>query len=133
MNRSLWIAGIIAAIFTMSSAVAGERLTGEEVRKLLVGNTEQGKYVDRDSLHSYWEFYREDGKIKGRNGGTYGGRYEIREDGCFYGTYDFGDEFDGCYYYEHLTGNKYHVTGPKGWSSDVTISEGDPLNLDRGY
>ncbi len=50
MNRSHWIAGIIAAFFTMSSAVAGERLSGEEVRNLLVGNTEQGKYEDRGSM-----------------------------------------------------------------------------------
>lgn len=130
MNRGPWIAGIIAAFFTMSGAIAGERLTSEEVRKLLVGNTEHGKYEYMDELVDYWEFNREDGKIKGRNGGKYSGKYKIKEDGCFYVTYYSDDESSGCYYYEHITGNKYHVTGPNGWSSDVTVSEGDSKNLD---
>ena len=133
MNRSLWIAGIIATFFTMSSAIAGERLTSEEVRELLVGNTEHGKYEYRNALVEYWEFNREDGKIKGRimgGGGKYSGKYKIREDGCFDARYYSDDDASGCYYYEHIEGNKYHVTGPNGWSSDVTILEGDSKNLD---
>jgi len=133
MHRNALITAAIAASFTAGSALAGERLSGDELGDILIGNTEEGTYEDKGKRRPYWEFYKEDGNIKGKNGGRYSGKYEIRADGCFYATYDYGDEDDGCYYYERLSDNTYYVTGPNDFASEVTISEGDPKNLDRGY
>ena len=125
----------IIAIFIISTAsatIAGERLTTDEVKALFVGNTETGTYVDRGRKIAYSEYYRKDGRIKGIDEvyGTYEGLYDIQADGCFYGDYPI-DQYDGCYYLEHVEGNQYRSTYPDGSSSIVTIRNGDPENLNR--
>ena len=138
MNRRLWIAGIIATFLTMSCAVTGERVTGErltseELLNVLVGNTEEGKIDIRGTMTTYVEFYRKDGIIIGRDEGKYKGKWEIRENGCAYANYDDTDEYDGCYYYVHISGDKYYQTGVNNFASEIIIFEGDPRKLNSGY
>lgn len=124
-----WIT-MIALSGTLSTAIAGEPLTGEKLRMLVVGNTEQGQYRDKGKAYTYWAFYRKDGKIKGKdNSGKYSGKYEIKADGCLYADYDHGKEDDGCYYYEHVSGKTYGVEGPNDFASVVEIFEGRPPEI----
>jgi len=135
MHRNAFITAAIAASFTIGSAVAGERLSGDELQQVLVGNTTTGVYPDEGQEVEFWEYFKKGGKIRGKDVkyGKYAGKYEIRDDGCLHNDYE-GDAWDGCYYLERESGNSYAVTRPyadeKGrW----TILEGDPQKLDRGY
>lgn len=115
---------------TLSTAMAGEALKVEELRILLVGNTEKAQYRDDGMDYKYWGFYGEDGNVKGTgDAGEYSAKYEIRADGCLYRNYDYGNEVEGCYYYEHVTGNTYGVAGPNDFASLVEILAGDPKTL----
>lgn len=115
-----------------SHTFAADRLNGEALKAVLVGNTETGVYTNKGQQLNYWEFYRVDGVIRATEDkyGVYNGTYTIKADGCLHANYD-GDEFDGCYYYVHIKDNQYSVTDPQGSVSTITISKGDSKKLNQ--
>lgn len=124
---------LIALLINMSvSAFAADRLKGEELKAILVGNTEFGVYTNKGEQLKYWEYYRADGVIRATEDkyGTYNGTYTIKADGCLEAKYD-GGEYDGCYYYVHLKDDQYSVTDPQGSVSTVTVSKGDSKKLNQ--
>ena len=134
---NFWSAVLLATISlsVCTTAIAVERLSSEELRETFIGNTVYGTYPNEGKQVEFWEYYKSDGKIKGRDGkyGNYRGTWEIREDGCFYGNYQ-GDQYDGCYYYGHVWGNEYRLERP--YTDEIghhQLVEGDPWMLDRGY
>lgn len=121
---------LIAALINITtSSMAGDRLNSEQLKKILVGSTEIGVYTNKGQQLNYSEFYRPDGVIRATEDtyGAYTGTYTIKADGCFNANYD-GNEFDGCYYYTHLTGDQYNITSPQGTVSTVRIRKGDVKN-----
>jgi hypothetical protein len=113
-------------------AVAAEHLNGEQLKKVLVGNTETGVYTNKGQQLNYWEFYRPDGVIRGTEDkyGAYHGTYSIKADGCLNADYD-GEEYDGCYFYTLITADQYSVTDPQGKTSTITIKKGDSKFLNQ--
>jgi hypothetical protein len=128
--KKLLITALLISISTLS--VAADRLKSEELKSLLVGNTEYGVYTNKGDQLKYWEFYRPDGVIRATEDkyGAYTGTYKIKADGCFDADYD-GDTFDGCYYYVHLKDDQYSITSPKGDVSTVTVTKGDVKKLNQ--
>lgn len=125
----------LALLFLMamtSTVFAGEHLNGEQLKQVLVGNTQTGVYTNKGQPLNFWEFYRADGVIRGIEDkyGVYYGTYTIKPNGCLHADYD-GDEYDGCYYYVHLTGDQYSTTSSQGAISTVTISKGDSKSLNQ--
>lgn len=129
MKKLLFIAFLINV---SSHTFAADRLNGEELKVILVGNTEFGVYTNKGQQLKYWEFYRPDGVIRATEDkyGAYTGTYKIKADGCLDAKYD-GGEYDGCYYYAHLKDDQYNVTSPKGDVSTVTVSKGDIKKLNQ--
>lgn len=123
---------LLILLINSTALVAANRLTGEELKAALVGNTEYGVYTNKGQQLNYWEFYRPDGVIRATEDkyGAYTGTYTIKADGCLNADYD-GDEFDGCYYYVHIKDNQYTITSPQGTESVVTITKGDTKNLNQ--
>jgi hypothetical protein len=123
---------VIYLILASVSSLAAERLNGEQLKKILVGNTEFGVYTNKGQQLKYWEFYRADGVIRATEDkyGVYSGKYTIKADGCLNADYD-GDEFDGCYYYTPLTGDQYTITSPQGDASTVMVTKGDVKKLNQ--
>lgn len=124
----------VLAVATCSSfapgAAAGERLTSEELREVLVGNTESGYYKYESPNYTksvpYSEYYAPDGSIRGVDRWQkYDGRWEVRDEGCFYRDYD-GSDYDGCSYYYRESDNEYRVDSP-GFEGEgpVTITRGN--------
>lgn len=109
------------------------RLTSDALRETFIGNTIHGTYTNEGKQVEFWTYSKNDGKIKGRDTkyGNYQGRWEIREDGCFYRDWG-GEKWDGCYYVRHESGNRYSVERP--YTVEIghpELLEGDPKNLDR--
>lgn len=130
MRVSIVVFGILFSISlaTASNGVfaAEERLSADQVRDLLVGNTEKG-YTDGVP---YTEYVSPDGRIKGKwKNAPYGGSYEIRADGCFFIDYDEGNDYDGCFYFEEYKTGKYKVIYPSGKKEKIKILEGNSDNL----
>ena len=116
---------------TSTSISAGDRLSAEELRALLVGNTEVGTYKDAGNDIPYAEYIRADGVITGKDlFNRYTGTYTIRDEGCYYGDYQ-GTAYDGCYYFEKLPDGRYRTHGPGGKENVVRILPGDAKGLNE--
>jgi hypothetical protein len=119
-------------MFPAGQSMAGERLNGEEVRKLLVGNTVTGTYADQGSQIRFYEYSAPDGTLvfSDEHYGKSSGTWEIRDDGCNYTNYADSDDYDGCYYYEDHGDGTLTVHRPQSDEPGTqTILEGDPQNL----
>jgi len=126
------LAAVIAFAGANANALAGEILGSAELRAILVGNTEVGNYQLKGVTIPYAEYFRKDGKVKGKDPyERYSGTYTVREGGCFYVDYE-GNEEDGCYRYERLPDGRYKSYGPNGIVATVTILPQDAKQLD-GY
>ena len=128
--KKIMLVAVLINITTLS--MAADRLNGEQLKKILVGSTEIGVYTNKGQQLNYSEFYRPDGVIQATEDkyGVYTGTYTIKVDGCFNANYD-GNEFDGCYYYVHLTGDQYSITSPQGTVSTVRVTKGDAKKLNQ--
>jgi uncharacterized protein (DUF885 family) len=111
------------------------RLSGNELRERVVGNTVTGTWAPEGSPVKWWEYQNPDGTLVWIDefGDRYTGTWDIREDGCSFSRYE-GGEGDGCYYYLDngdgtLTVIRPDPNDPPGLQ---TVLEGDPRNLARG-
>jgi hypothetical protein len=109
-----------------------QHLTGEQLRKLLVGNTETGTYpVDGEQVH-WHNFTAPNGLLHwiDESGKQFDGIWDITDNGCYFMDFNTTDEGDGCYYYMDNGDGSYTVTRP---SSDIpglqTILKGNPQNM----
>ena len=115
-----------------SYSFAGEIIGSAELRRLFIGNTVHPTYIYKNKKIDVWEYFHKDGTLYILDG-KYGkniGKWEIRDDGCFYSNYDSSDKYDGCYYYEHDSGNIYRFHRP--WSDEIGSEEllqGNPKQL----
>jgi hypothetical protein len=73
MKRILTAAAGVLAL-TAGPAGAGDKLSGEQIRTLIAGNTVQG---DMEGTGTYAEFYQRDGTVKGPG---YSGLWAIEGD-----------------------------------------------------
>ena len=66
----------LASCLLASAAGSGDKLTGDQIRSLVTGNTVQGSM---EASGGYTEFYAEDGTIKGKDntGANYQGAWSI--------------------------------------------------------
>lgn len=120
------IAGLLGLLVCATSAVAVERLSGQEIRKLFEGNTVAGRY--NNSL-PFSEYHHQDGRATGHN------RHVQNTDACWTTTDDAV-----CYYYgPHETRRTYCFIVERSGSLYVlktyrtgringiaTIQQGDP-------
>lgn len=123
--------GALLAVFLttfpfVQTFAAEDRLSADQVRDLLVGNTETG-HTDGAP---YSEYLSPDGRIKGKwQNDRYEGSYEILPDGCLSIDYDDGSEYDGCYYIEEAKPGEYRILYPSGKRGKIKILTGNPGNL----
>jgi hypothetical protein len=88
MRKAVLLSSLGAILLLPMSAVAGEMLTGEQIRALVAGNTVQGAM---EATGGFTEFYAEDGTIKGDG---YAGVWSIEGDNmCF----QYGSDPAGCW------------------------------------
>ncbi|HEY7689047.1 MAG TPA: hypothetical protein VH835_10155 [Dongiaceae bacterium] len=83
----------LASCLLASAAGSGDKLTGDQIRSLVTGNTVQGSM---EASGGYTEFYAEDGTIKGKDntGANYQGAWSIDGDNmCF----QYGDDPIACW------------------------------------
>ncbi len=135
-SRIVWplrLAILSVVIFVTSDfdpAYAGKKgaqLTAEEVRELVIGNTEKGQFNGTP----YRTYFAEDGKLRETSSlmpEGINGKWEIKDDGCLHLDFAPSTKYDGCYYYYHHEPEKgkYKVHEPwKGGRSTVTILKGN--------
>ena len=117
---------ILLTIASNGLFAAEEWLSADQVRELLVGNTEKG-YTDGVP---YTEYVSPDGRIKGKwKDDPYEGSYEILADGCLSIDYDDGNDYDGCYYFEEYKSGKYRIVYPSGKKEKIKVLESNSDNL----
>src|SRR5262245_22157695 len=82
MRKPFLLSAALAVLALPLAALAGDPLTGDQIRTLLSGNTVQGSM---EATGVYTEFYAADGTIKGKD---YSGAWNIDGDNmCFqYGS-----------------------------------------------
>ncbi|MGK2740840.1 hypothetical protein ACSHT0_08080 [Tepidicaulis sp. LMO-SS28] len=137
----LWHAAALAlslALTPIASAVADVYLTGEEVAKIVAGNTIQGQYRECAAARKdFVEFYAEDGTIRGKEracnqAGTwtrYQGTWEVK-DGKFCVQLGHSDRSDGCFDYEaDEESTLRRVNEPGIGNTNFQIFDGNPENL----
>lgn len=92
----------------------GQRLTEQQLRQLLVGNTEVGSYLWKGQWIGYREYFRPDGVVAGSDDyATYTGTWRFEGD-MICGKYSEGGS--GCWYYVSKGGNEFDV-----YYSDGTV------------
>ncbi len=88
LKRALGSGVFALAIVVAGAAIAGEALTGEQIRALIGGNTVEGAMV---ATGPYAEFYQSDGTIKGKD---YTGAWSVEGDAmCF----QYGSDPKSCW------------------------------------
>jgi hypothetical protein len=126
MMRLRTVAALLMLCASAKSALAVERLTGQEIRQLFEGNTVAGRY---NNGLPFSEYHHQDGRATGHN------RHVTNTDACWTTTNDAV-----CYYYgPHETRRTYCFTLERSGSLYVlktyrtgringiaTIQPGDP-------
>ncbi|MCZ7599546.1 MAG: hypothetical protein M5U09_19920 [Gammaproteobacteria bacterium] len=130
MKDSICRGALLAVVLTTFPFVqllaAEDRLSADQVRDLLVGNTETGTYRWRAVLGIPVARRKNQGKWQNDR---YEGSYEILPDGCLSIDYDDGSEYDGCYYIEEAKPGEYRILYPSGKRGKIKILTGNPGNL----
>lgn len=126
-RRALAVLAAISMSMVASGAVAVERLSGEQIRRIFEGNTVSGRYSNGNLPFS--EFHHSDGKASGHN------RHKPNTDACWHVVEDgvcyYYGEYDArrahCFWIER-TGRLYVIRSrPSGRINAIaTIEPGDP-------
>lgn len=137
MNMKAFGMAIAATCLFVGFAAADVFMKGEDVAKIIVGNTVEGKYRDCSTAGSrdFMEFYTKDGKIRGEerncnqagNWKRYNGSWAIK-DGKFCVAVGSGRP-SGCFDYQVDKDSHLHRIGPSGANVDFTIYDGNMKHL----
>ncbi len=133
--NSFWLKvfALLLPLALSSGVFAGQKLTSEELKSLLVGNFMKIVYIYDGERIAMWEYYQKDGTIAGSTDkwGDYSATYKINEKGEMCVTYASKD-YNGCYSYELVSANEYKLVGltwPENSTLDVIIVPGLVENI----
>ena len=107
MNFKSILVIIIVVLFSFSASAhdsSKEYMSAEDVRQSLLGHTFYGVFIDPVSgeARKYSSYNSPEGIAYYHDDSGHEERAAVmvRDDGCYYGNWELGDEFDGCYYYQ---------------------------------
>lgn len=130
MRRNRLVEGVLLTFFTgifFSFAGASERLTKEEVRQLITGNTIEEVHVAKPWKNKF--YFISDGKFKriDQNGNPYDGKWDFDPDGSLC----LERKKRKCWYLEIADKDVYHVISRRRGQHTKTwrMIKGNPYNL----
>ncbi len=136
MSIKLILATIMVVLFPFSAIAhdsSKEYMSAEEVRQSLIDATFYGVFIDLMSgeARKYSAYNSPEGisYYRDETGHEESAAVMVRDDGCFFGNWELGDEFDGCYYYQDNGDGTFTEYTPSNRVNTITVVPGDPENL----
>lgn len=136
-STSLFVTGFLLATILPGIASAEVFMTGEEVAKVVAGNTIEGRYRECGvGRNDFREYYDTEGRIHGAeracrmagNWSKYTGEWEVK-DGKFC-VLPGSDRDSGCFDYKIDSDGKLHRYNDEGAAEvEFQIFDGNPNNL----
>lgn len=136
-STSLFVTGFLLATILPGIASAEVFMTGEEVAKVVAGNTIEGRYRECGvGRNDFREYYDTEGRIHGAeracrmagNWSKYTGEWEVK-DGKFCVLLG-SDRDSGCFDYKIDSDGKLHRYNDEGAAEvEFQIFDGNPNNL----
>ena len=134
MNIKPLLATIMVVLFPFSAIAhdsTQEYMSAHEVRQSLVGHTFYGVFIQDGASLKYSAYNSPEGisYYRDETGHEESAAVMVRDDGCFFGNWELGDEFDGCYYYQDNGDGTFTEYTPSNRVDTITVVPGDPENL----